>query len=178
MAETLEALGNALTDQWAGQCGRRPAGGYHFGGPTYYVIRAARSKRSSPNITLHNYWATGDLVRALEIISHHYHPVGTTLAEKVTHHSHAGHKYSNFKLTPVAINFAAPDEPPPARVRMAALGHIRRWFEAHAPGELSLITKLCGEFTTAAEAPPAEDDETLFAPTPFPTAGGNVGQAT
>lgn len=177
LAQTLEALGNALTEKWAGQCGRLPAGGYAFGGFPYYVISAARSKRSSPKITLHNYRATGDLARALEIISRHYHPVGTKLAEKVTHHSHAGHEYSNFKLAPLTINFTAPDEPPPARVRMAALGHIRRWFEAHASGELGLIAKLCGEFTTTAEAPPEEDDEMLYAPTPFATAGGNVGRA-
>lgn len=177
MTETLEALGNALTEQWAGQCGRRPAGGYAFGGFPCYVISAARSNRSSPKITLHHYRATDDLARVLEIISRHYHPVGTTLAEKVSRHGHAGHAYSNFKLVPVTINFTVPDAPPPARVRMAALGHIRRWFEAHAPGELGLITKLCGEFTTAAEAPPAADDEMLFAPTPFLTASGNVGQA-
>lgn len=177
LVETLEALGNALTEKWAGQCGRRPAGGYAFGGFPYHVISAALSKRSSPKITLHKYQVTGDLARTLEIISRHYHPVGTTLEGKVKHHSHAGHEYSNFKLAPLTINFTAPDEPPPARVRMAALGYIRRWFEAHAPGELGLITKLCGEFTTAAEAPPAEDDEMLFASTPITLVSSNVGRA-
>jgi hypothetical protein len=153
--ETLEALGHALSESCLGKFAVR-------GGRVEYLIQSAGSKRSYPRVSQHNYPVIGDIGRALEIISRHFHPIGFTLAEKTNHRGHAGHEYSNFKRAPIPIPFSVDTAETAARVRMGALGRIRRWFAENAPKEMALVDRLCGESisTTTTPAPHNAADAT------------------
>jgi hypothetical protein len=143
MREILDALGAALSEETITKY-------YAKRSRTDFYIKAGRSKRSQPSVEYKGYTRANDLQQALRIISSYYHPIGTRIESKSSHHCHAGHRYSNFKLEPLSIEFTALDNPP-ARVRMAARGRIRRWFAEHAPENLELIDKLCGESSSIDE---------------------------